>query len=47
VLTDDGMVYTTRFAGFRGGRNALETWPAGLGIKQKYTRPNPNNNRKG
>ncbi|WP_427885592.1 DDE-type integrase/transposase/recombinase [Kribbella sp. GL6] len=25
VLTDNGLVYTTRFAGGRGGRNSLET----------------------
>ena len=39
VLTDNGLVYTARFAGFRGGRNALETRLADLGIKQKHTRP--------
>lgn len=39
VLTDNGLVYTARFAGFRGGRNALETRLAELGIKQKHTRP--------
>ena len=31
VLTDNGMVYTTRFAGYRGGRNALETRLVELG----------------
>ncbi len=40
VLTDNGMVYTTRFAGYRGGRNALETRLADLNITQKHTRPN-------
>jgi transposase InsO family protein len=40
VLTDNGMVYTTRFAGYRGGRNGLETRLAELGITQKHTRPN-------
>jgi transposase InsO family protein len=40
VLTDNGMVYTTRFAGYRGGRNALETRLAELNITQKHTRPN-------
>jgi hypothetical protein len=34
VLTDNAMVYTTRFAGGRGGRNQLETTLAGLGITQ-------------
>ena len=40
VLTDNGMVYTTRFAGFRGGRNALETRLAELEIQQKNSAPN-------
>lgn len=40
VLTDNGMVFTTRFAGGRGGRNGLETALAGLGITQKNSRPN-------
>ena len=40
VLTDNGMVYTTRFAGFRGGRNALETRLVALEIDQKHSRPN-------
>ena len=40
VLTDNGMVYTTRFSGGRGGRNALETHLVELGITQKHTRPN-------
>ncbi len=40
VLTDNGMVYTVRLAGYRGGRNALETRLANLGITQKHTRPN-------
>ncbi len=40
VLTDYGLVYTTRFAGYRGGRNQLETRLADLGITQKHTRPN-------
>ena len=40
VLTDNAMVYTTRFAGGRGGRNPLETTLAGLGIAQKHSRPN-------
>lgn len=40
VLTDNGMVFTTRFAGGRGGRNSLETALSGLGITQKNSRPN-------
>ena len=40
VLTDNGLVYTTRFAGGQGGRNALETRLADLGITQKHSRPN-------
>jgi transposase InsO family protein len=40
VLTDNAMVYTTRFAGGRGGRNPLETVLATLGIRQKNSRPN-------
>ena len=40
VLTDNGLVYTVRFAGFRGGRNHLETALANLGITQKHSRPN-------
>jgi transposase InsO family protein len=40
VLTDNGMVFTTRFAGGRGGRNGLETELARLQIKQKNSRPN-------
>jgi transposase InsO family protein len=40
VLTDNGMVYTSRFAFGRGGRNQLETLLAVLGIDQKLSRPN-------
>lgn len=40
VLTDNGLVYTARFAGFRGGRNQIETRLAELNITQKHTRPN-------
>ncbi len=40
VLTDNGMVYTTRFSGGRGGRNQLETLLVDLDIEQKHTRPN-------
>ncbi len=34
------MVYTTRFSGGRGGRNALETRLADLEIEQKNSSPN-------
>jgi len=40
VLSDNAMVYTTRFAGGRGGRNHLEVALAELGITQKHSRPN-------
>jgi transposase InsO family protein len=40
ILTDNGMVFTTRLAGGRGGRNQLETTLADLGITQKHSRPN-------
>jgi transposase InsO family protein len=40
TLTDNGMVYTVRFATGRGGRTALETELARLGIAQKNSRPN-------
>ncbi|MFC7876622.1 integrase core domain-containing protein [Isoptericola sp. NPDC057391] len=40
VLTDNGMVYTVRFAGRRGGRNHLEHELHRLGIVQKNGRPN-------
>jgi len=40
VLTDNGLVYTVRFAGYRGGHNQLETALTGLGIEQKHSRPN-------
>ncbi len=40
VLTDNGLVYTVRFAGYRGGRNQLETALANLGVTQKHSRPN-------
>ena len=40
VLTDNGLVYTTRFAGGRGGRNGLETELRRLDIVQKNSRPN-------
>jgi transposase InsO family protein len=40
TLTDNGMVYTTRFAGGRGGRNHLEHELRRLDIVQKNSRPN-------
>jgi transposase InsO family protein len=40
VLTDNAMVFTTRFAGGRGGRNQLETLLVDLEIEQKHSRPN-------
>jgi transposase InsO family protein len=40
TLTDNGMVFTTRFAGGRGGRNALEAELRRLGVVQKNARPN-------
>jgi transposase InsO family protein len=40
TLTDNGLVFTTRFAGGRGGRNALETELRRLGITQKNGKPN-------
>ena len=39
TLTDNGLVYTTRFAGGRGGRNGFETDLRRLGVKQKNSRP--------
>ena len=39
TLTDNGMVYTTRFAGGRGGRSALEVELRRLHIAQKNSRP--------
>ena len=40
TLTDNGMVFTTRFSGGRGGRNGLETELRARGIIQKNSRPN-------
>ena len=40
VLTDNGLVYTARFAGGRGGRNHLEHELRRLSIRQKNSRPN-------
>ena len=40
TLTDNGMVYTARFAGGQGGRNSLEHELRRLHIVQKNSRPN-------
>ena len=40
TLTDNGMVYTVRFATGRGGRNAFEAELHRRGITQKNSRPN-------
>jgi transposase InsO family protein len=40
TLTDNGMVFTTRFSGGKGGRNGLETELRRLGITQKNGKPN-------
>ncbi|WP_310961614.1 integrase core domain-containing protein [Nocardioides terrisoli] len=40
TLTDNGMVFTTRLSGGKGGRNHLETELRRLGIIQKNGKPN-------
>ena len=40
TLTDNGMVFTTRLSGGRGGRNGLETELRRLGSRQKNGKPN-------
>ena len=40
TLTDNGMVFTTRFSGGKGGRNAFEAELVRLGVTQKNSRPN-------
>ena len=40
TLTDNGLVYTTRFAGGKGGRNALENELRRLGVRQKNGKAN-------
>ena len=40
TLTDNGMVFTTRLAGGRGGRNAFEAHLHHLGIRQINSTPN-------
>jgi Integrase core domain len=39
-LTDNGMVFTTRLSGGRGGRNGFEAELRRLGVTQKNSRPN-------
>jgi len=39
TLTDNGMVYTARFSGGKGGRNAFEHTLSMLGVKQKNGSP--------
>ena len=39
-MTGNGLVFTTRFAGVRGGRNAREAELRRLGITQKNDKPN-------
>jgi hypothetical protein len=39
TLTDNGLVFTTRFSGGRGGRNGFEAELRRLGIKQKNGKP--------
>jgi transposase InsO family protein len=40
TLTDNGMVFTTRLAGGKGGRNGFEHELRKLGVVQKNSRPN-------
>lgn len=40
TLTDNGMVFTTRLSGGKGGRNGLEHELRRLGVIQKNSRPN-------
>jgi transposase InsO family protein len=40
TLTDNGMVYTTRLSGGKGGRNAFESELHHLGVLQKNSQPN-------
>jgi transposase InsO family protein len=39
TLTDNGLVFATRFAGGRGGRNGFEAELRRLGVKQKNGKP--------
>ncbi len=40
TLTDNGLIYTTRHAGGRGGRNSFETTLIRLAVLQKNSKPN-------
>lgn len=40
VLSDNGLIYTTRFAGGKGGRNRFEAHLVEHGVEQKHSRPN-------
>jgi transposase InsO family protein len=40
TLTDNGMVFTTRLSGGKGGRNGFEAELVRLGVRQKNSRPN-------
>jgi transposase InsO family protein len=40
TLTDNGMVFTTRMSGGKGGRNGFETELRKLHVQQKNSRPN-------
>jgi transposase InsO family protein len=40
TLTDNGMVFTTRLSGGKGGRNGFEAELRRLGVRQKNARPN-------
>lgn len=40
TLTDNGMVFTTRLSGGKGGRNGLEAELRRLGVRQKNGKPN-------
>ena len=40
TLTDNGMVFTTRLSGGKGGRNGYETLLDALHVTQKNSRPN-------
>jgi transposase InsO family protein len=40
TLTDNGMVFTTRLSGGKGGRNGFEAELRRLGVVQKNSRPN-------
>ena len=40
TLTDNGMVFTTRFSGGKGGRNGFEAELRRLNVRQKNSQPN-------